>query len=160
MKKTGFSVIELLTVVSIISIISVFAIFLINPNAVITKAKDARMKKDLIRIRVAFEEYFSDKGCFPNQAMVDTLMLESNCNKSVFTPWLPVWTCDQERKPYKIAIENVACPKWYKVLTNLGNKNDIDVPVDWYTGTKTITGGYTNNEVNYGVSSQNILWSE
>lgn len=160
MNKKGFTIIELLIAVSLMVLLSVATIFLINPSTVLNKAKDARMKKDLLRIRVAFEEYYSDEGCFPNQAIVDALMLESNCDKAVFAPWLPIWTCDQTKKPYKIAVETTTCPKWYKVMTNLGNKNDIDIPTDWYSGIKTITGGYTNSQVNYGVSSQNILWSD
>lgn len=160
MKKNGFTLVELLVVFTILAILTVSAVSAIDPVALMNKGKDARMKKDLSRIRVAFEEYYSDKECFPDQIMVDTLMVATNCSKPVFAPWLPSWICDPGENPYKIAVEPTMCPKWYKILTNLRNKKDNDIQKDWYVGVKNITGGYTNNDVNYGVSSQNILWSD
>lgn len=160
MKKNGFSLVELLVVFTILAILITSAVSAINPVALMNRGKDARMKKDLSRIKVAFEEYYSDKNCFPDQTIVDGLMLSNNCGKQIFAPWLPSWICDPGENPYIIAVDQSACPKWYKVLTNLRNKKDSDIQKDWYTGIKNITGGYTNNDVNYGVSSQNILWSE
>lgn len=160
MKKNGFTLVELLVVFTILTILTISMVLAIDPVALMNRGKDAKMKKDLSRIRVAFEEYYSDKECFPDQAMVDILMIKSNCDKPVFAPWLPNWICDPGENPYKIVVDQAACPKWYKALTNLRNKKDKDIQIDWYTGVKNITRGYTNNDVNYGVSSQNILWSD
>lgn len=160
MKKSGFTIAEFLVVLAIIAILTIILVSTINPIALMNKGKDAKMKKDLSRIRVAFEEYYSDRECFPDQALVDVLMTRSNCDQAVFSPWLGKWICDPGDNPYKIVVEQVACPKWYKILTNLRNKKDKDIPVGWYDDVKNITGGYTNSDVNYGVSSQNILWSD
>lgn len=160
MNKKGFTLVELLIVMTILAILVVSMVAAINPAALANKGQDAEMKKDLLRIRVAFEEYYSDNGCFPTQAKVDELMLKENCNKPIFSPWLPSWFCGPGDDPYKIAVDQSVCPKWYKVLANLRNKKDDVIPIGWYDGVKTITGGYTNSDANYGISSQNILWSE
>ena len=160
MKRNGFTLVELLVVFAIIAIMAVIMVGILNPTALVNRGIDAQMKKDMSRIRVAFEEYYNDKECFPKQTDVDLLMTKSNCDQQVFSPWLPKWICNPDGYPYKIVVDQSDCPKWYKIMTNLGNKKDIDIPAGWYVGTKSITGGYTNNEVNYGVSSQNILWNE
>lgn len=160
MKKNGFTLVELLVVFTILAILSISMVTAINPVALANRGQDAKMKKDLLRIRVAFEEYYSDKGCFPNNIKVIELMDKKNCNKQVFDPWLPNWICGPGEEPYKIAVDSANCPKWYKIMANLRNKKDNDIPKDWYAGVKNITGGYTNNDVNYGISSQNISWND
>lgn len=158
--KNGFTLVELLIVMTIIAILVVMLIGIINPIALVNKGRDAQTKKDLTRIRIAFEEYYSDKECFPNQIIVDSLMNSTNCGKSVFSPWLNRWLCGSGDIPYKIVVEGSDCPQWYKIMSNLRNKKDEDIPADWYSVNRNITGGYTNLEVNYGVSSQNISWSD
>ncbi len=162
MKKSGFTLVELIIVVTIMLILAIIAVGIFNSTGVFNKARDAQRKKDLGRIKVAFEEYFNDKGCYPNQAIIDSLGLASNCNKGIFSPWLSNWPCDPNKKPYTIVVEDPrfsSCNKWYKVLTNLENKSDAAIPLGWtYLPSYIVGGSITAEMVNYGVSSSNINW--
>lgn len=160
--KKGFTLVEVMIVVLIVIILAVVMTSIFNSTGVFNKARDAQRKKDLGRIKVAFEEYFNDKGCYPDQALIDSLSLASNCNKAVFSPWLTNWPCDPNKTPYRIAIEDSRfgeCNKWYKVLTQLENKLDSSIPSGWDYLTSFIIGEeITSEQVNYGVSSPNISW--
>jgi len=112
----------------------------------------------LNRIKISFEDYFNDKGCYPNKIMVDKLNLNSNCSTNVFNPWLGTWPCDPNGKNYQVLIGyDDNCPKWYKVLAVLENKKDNDIPASWILNGNTAVG---NTAVNYGVSSVNISLEE
>ena len=169
--KKGFTLVELLIVMAILITISVIMVGQLNPVGLIGKANDANRKKDLGRIKVAFEEYFNDKGCYPSGALLTSLNNDSNCQSSVFRPWLGTWPCDPvSRKHYyvEVGVDSVVnnqmpCPHWFKVMTNLENKEDPIIPFGWYS--KSVTHNYgdsttnlTINQVNNGVSSDNIRW--
>jgi hypothetical protein len=83
---------------------------------------------------------------------------KENCGSAtVFVPYLMPWPCDPNGDPYKIIVEN----NEFRVITNLQNKKDDDIPKNWYTRTDvTLVKNYTKDQVNYGVSSANILWYE
>lgn len=155
MNKKAFTLVELLIVISILSIMVTILVGILNPIAMVNKGRDARRKKDLNRIRVAFEEYFNDKGCYPSQALADKLMIASNCNNSNFLdfPWLKPWPCDPTGRPYQILVDYTNCPKWFKVMAVLENKTDKDILPGWELG-GNMSAGFTG--VNYGVSSGNI----
>jgi len=162
MKNKGFTLVELMIVVSIIIILAVIAVSIFNTTGVFDKARDAQRKKDLGRIKIAFEEYYNDKGCYPSQTVVDQLNLATSCNKTIFSPWLTNWPCDPNKKPYKVVVEDPRyskCNKWYKILTNLENKTDNGIPAGWnYLQTFIVGGNVTNKDVNFGVSSPNTNW--
>jgi prepilin-type N-terminal cleavage/methylation domain-containing protein len=168
-RKNGFTLVELLIVMAILAIMVVILIGIINPIAMVNKADDATRKKDLNRIKVAMEEYFSDKGCYPtdNPAatppdLLSQLNDSSNCNSSVFSPWLSSWPCDpSKRTAYILVVESGSCPHWFKIYTNLENKKDKDIPAGWYSTMSAFgvgDGGLNVNEVNYGTSSTNVSW--
>ncbi|MBU1088397.1 hypothetical protein KKA02_00765, partial [Patescibacteria group bacterium] len=124
---------------------------------------DSRRKKDLARIRIAFENYYADKGCYPVQAEIDELMDDENCFGDVFSPWLGKWLCDPKGHVYEIAVNNEddpGCPNWFKIMANLENRIDVDIPTGWYEGGSRYfgDGSLNNNDVNYGISSTNVLW--
>jgi hypothetical protein len=50
----------------------------------------------------------------------------------------------------------------FKVVTNLENKRDKDIPEGWYEDTDYVryTAHFIREDVNYGTSSLNILWYE
>lgn len=151
MKRQGFTLVELLIVMAILAIMTTIMVMTINPIAMMQRATDARMKKDLSRIRVAFEEYRSDKKTFPNDLapdfLVTKLMTKTNCGTGVFAPWLNSWPCDPHGVPYQIMIDSGPKRQWFKVLTKLDNKKDTDIPK-----------GREQSTFNYGVSSTNVLW--
>lgn len=162
MKKNGFTLIELTIVVTIIVILSVILIGVFNSTGIFNKARDAQRKKDLGRIKVAFEEYYNDKGCYPDKTIADNLSSKINCGKNVFSPWLSSLPCDPNRNAYIVVVENPdysQCNKWYKIFTKLEDKNDKDIPAGWTYLSTFVLGGQVNSKmVNYGVSSPNVGW--
>ena len=156
-KKNGFTLTELLIVMAIIAVLAIITAGIINPVNLINKGKDTQRKKDLGRIKVAFEEYFNDKGCYPTDTLLNDLEDSANCNSSsVFSPYLSPWPCNSNDQPYIIFVPNCTT---FKVITNLLNKKDNDIPTNWYIRQDVATvDGYGKDQVNYGVSSSNILW--
>lgn len=140
MKQDGFSLFELLVVIALVAVLTVISVASFS-NAK-EKARDAERKSDLNRIKIAFEDYFNDKGYYPISDLVISLNNKSNCeSKTVFAPYLVPWPCDPIGNPYKILVNT----NRFMIGTMLEYKSDKDI--------KT---GFT--EYNYGVSSSNILW--
>ena len=161
--RKGFTLVELMIVVSILAIMATILVGIINPIAQIQKASDARRKKDLGRIRVAFEEYYNDKGCYPSGALLIQLQDKNNCSTNItgFTQLSP-WVCDQVTGlPYGVTVESeTACPKWFRVFAELENTKDAAIPAGWASriGVHLGNGQYTNINYNFGVSSTNVFW--
>lgn len=130
---------------------AVMIIGIFNAIGIQNKARDAQRKKDLNRIKIAFEEYYNDKGCYPNSILKTKLVDKLNCgSSSVFVPYLTPWPCDPNGEPYRINLDhnNTLCPRTFNIGTFLENKKDKDLR-------------YINNDhckPNYGVSSSNVLW--
>jgi len=157
--KRGFTLVELILSMAILAMMVVIAIGTINPLALMGRANDARRKKDIARIKVAFEEYINDTGCYPSQVVIDGL----GCNSSGFSQWgINSWPCDPvARTAYKFFVEQKNCPSWYKILTNLSNKKDPQIPVGWYNIPNpgySLDGNLAIDQANFGVSSPNVLW--
>lgn len=154
-KKNGYTFVELLIVISIVLILAMMMIGILNPAALVNRGSDAQRKKDLNRIKVAFEEYFNDKGYYPNDVLLTNLKNKNNCDSTtVFAPYLIPWPCDPNGNPYLIYVEN----NEFRVITNLQNKSDKDIPDFWYEREDISIYGSSKDQVNYGVSSSNILW--
>lgn len=155
-KRKGFTLVEILiamAIVIIIAIIMVGAFSMINP---MVKGRDSQRKKDLNRIKQAFEEYFNDKGYYPQD--VDDWNKKQNCRRSdiKFSKYLSQWPCDPNGNPYVIITEK----NKFRVMANLENKKDEEIPKNWYTRKDIFVTGITKDRINYGVSSPNILWYE
>lgn len=157
-KKNGFTLVELLIVMAILAIMGVILVGILNSIGITNKGRDAKRKKDLNRVKIAFEEYFNDKGYFPDGALVADLTKidKSNCGSStIFSPYLIPWPCDPKGGPYKIVVET----NKFRIITDLENKKDKDIPEGWYLKDDAYRlFSWTINDVNYGVSSANILW--
>jgi type II secretory pathway pseudopilin PulG len=156
-----------LIVMTIMVILAILAVGGINPIAQVNKGSDAKRKKDLGRIKIAMEDYYNDKGCYPGQDLIITLNAASSCGENKFTPWLSSWPCDNRNEPYKLVVKtgpggaDLPCPKWFKVFTKLDNKKDADIPQGWETGTGFVGSSantYSHSQVNYGMSSTNVRW--
>lgn len=166
-KNKGFTLVEIMVAFSIVAILAIVSITVINPAGLIRKAHDAKRKSDLSRIKTAMEDYYNDKGCFPNENDINNVYsLKSTCGSNSFGSWLPKWPCDPKGNKYILEVEtdtngNIkTCPKWFKVYTNLENKNDSGIPKGWYSmDSLVLSGNYGVNQVNYGVSSTNINWN-
>jgi general secretion pathway protein G len=68
--ETGFTLLELITVVSLIAILT--AIALPNYKAAIIQAKEAVLREDLFQFRDRIDQYYADKGKYPES--LETLL--------------------------------------------------------------------------------------
>lgn len=154
MKKNGFTLVEILVTLTILVVLALIMVGILNPIVLVNKGYDSQRKKDLNRIKVAFEEYFNDKGYYPPDLSWNTA---ENCNsETVFAPYLNSWPCDPSGTPYIIIVDQRMHS--FRVIANLQNKKDKDIPTAWYTRTDILISGVDLKQVNYGVSSSNILW--
>lgn len=137
--KKGVTFVEVLLVMVILSVLIVGAVMTINPILQVNKGKDARRKKDLARIKIAFEEHYNDKGCYPTQEYIDDLACGDN-----FYSYLKDWPCDPDGSKYAIFIESEdECPGYYRVYGKL----------QWEDDTQAIN-------CDYGESSSNVDWRD
>lgn len=147
-RRRGFSLAELLISVTIFLFLVALVYWAVRGQ--MAKGRDAKRKDDLERIRVAFEDYFNDHGCYPD---IDLL---SNCGGDDLAPYLAEIPCDPEtREPYIGVAGSFTlsdCNGWYKVYTFLENEDDSVIAKLGLSGGKTIDG----KMVNYGVSSPNV----
>ena len=156
MKKSGFTLVEILIAMVIVITLAVMMVGIFVVIKPMEKSRDSQRKKDLNRIKQAFEEYFNDKGYYPKD--VSDWNIQSNCRSGNidFSIYISPWPCDPNGDPYLIISET----NKFRVMTNLENKDDGEIPEDWYTRTDILLTGVAKNKVNYGVSSSNILWYE
>jgi general secretion pathway protein G len=94
--------IELLIVIAIIASLAV--IFLLMARTQISRARDADRKADLNRIKIAFEDYYNDNGCYPPATILD------NCGGPELRPYLDKVPCDPDGNPYLyLPVEGAEC---------------------------------------------------
>lgn len=95
MRKKGFTVIELMVVMTIILLLSSVAVK-INKRAII-KAKEAVLKENLFQMRSAIEQYYADKGHYPDS--LETLVDDGYLRKipeDPFTKSSDTWQVEYE----------------------------------------------------------------
>lgn len=146
--QRGISLVELIIVMTILLFLIAAGFWAIRSQ--MAKGNDAKRKDDLERIRVAFEDYYNDHGCYPDVALL------RNCGSDSLAPYLDKIPCDPATGEPYLGVAGVlyqgGCATWYKVYTRLENEND---PAIAKLG---IAKGTTINEqeVNYGVASPNV----
>src|SRR5437868_6306230 len=117
--ENGLTMIELLVVMSIVAVLAAISFVMVR-NAEM-RAHDAQRKQDLQKIKVAFEDYYNDKSCYP---AADSL---SQCGKNTLSPYLKSIPCDpQTRTAYIYAPMANRC-EGYRVYTELEETNDDDI---------------------------------
>jgi type II secretory pathway pseudopilin PulG len=157
--RAGFSLIELV-LVSVI-LMMMFLIAMVAWRNHINKARDAQRKDDLQRLSVAFEEYFSDKECYPPADILQS------CGGSELSPYLDKVPCDPVYKApycYITDADNPTCFRKFRLLAALKNFSDPviqklgcsqdDVFCGWET--ECAVAGEDASGYNYGLSSGNI----
>jgi prepilin-type N-terminal cleavage/methylation domain-containing protein len=153
-KKNGFTLIELLIVIAILALLIIMG--MMAWRAQVNKARDAQRKADLQRLRVAFEDYYSDNECYPVNDILET------CLGDQLDPYLNKVPCDPTtRQPYCYVTDedNPDCFQSFRILSSLDFDSD---PIIAELGCDTEAGcGYDDicaqNGLNYGVSSGNIF---
>ena len=86
----GFTLIELLVVLSIIVILA--SLGMAGYSHSITRAKEATLKEDLFRMRDSIDQYYADKGQYPQS--LDTLVTDGylrSVPKDPFTNSADTW---------------------------------------------------------------------
>lgn len=145
-KRFGFTLIELLVIVAILGILLIITISTLASKR--TKADDAKIKSDLSRLSIAFEEYYNDHNCYPPPEFFDDV---SDCNSSNLSPYLSSLPCDRRTGlPYILEKDDTGC-NWYKLYATLQNAND-PASVALHSEAGSPLG-------NYGVSSTNVTIS-
>lgn len=111
-KNSGITLIELLVIVVILGLLALSS-FLFIPNQ-IKKAKDARRKADLERIKVALYDYYIDSNCFPKS------LPECGQNFTVDgVSYLNDFPCDPGGGSYGYQIENKECSQWIRLVVEV-----------------------------------------
>lgn len=110
--QAGLSMIEVLIVIAIIALLVILAITTLPEQ--IEKGRDGRRKSDLQKIKIAFENYYSDNDCYPPDDILD------NCEGTELSPYLARIPCDPRTKEkYLYAPVGGACPTAYRVYADL-----------------------------------------
>ncbi len=63
--QKGFTLIELLVVMGVIGTLAAGLVVIMNPTAMLAKARDAQRKNDLNQIQQALETYYDDYNSYP-----------------------------------------------------------------------------------------------
>ncbi len=141
--SNGFTLTELLIAVSIV--ILLLLLLLLGLKIQITRGYDARRKTDLAAIKRAFEEYYTDHGCYPAAGILD------NCGGAQLQPYLKAIPCDPVTKaPYKYVPKDGDPCKGYNACVGLGDTGDRDITS---MGCNPITGCGWGEGFNYCISS-------
>lgn len=115
-KNHGYTLFEIMIVTTIIVILATAALIALNPLGQIFKGFDARRRADLNKIKIAFEAYYEDKGCYPPASIL------SHCGSKDLAPYLPIIPCDpNDNTPYKVKVipANSTCPQQYAIYASL-----------------------------------------
>lgn len=153
----GSLLIEMLFAISILAILS--AASFIGISSQIEKAKDVKIKSDLIEIRNSFDQYYDDASCYP-QALPE-------CGKELKIGnviYIKKFPCLEDNIPYRYELiskephgnqdgkkKGIECPNWYKVLVDIQNTNDKSID---FIGCRKGCG--MNCNYNFGISSTNM----
>ena len=115
----GFTLIELLIVLTIIAFLSLAGASAYGLQH--QRALDARRKSDLAKLKVIFEDYYNDKGCYPS------IVAMSHCGLSDLAPYMAKVPCDPGTgQPYGYTVDS-SCTS-YGILTTLQDKSDPVIP--------------------------------
>ncbi|HUS52207.1 MAG TPA: prepilin-type N-terminal cleavage/methylation domain-containing protein [Candidatus Bathyarchaeia archaeon] len=147
----GITLVELLVVLAILGLL--IASFFVGFTQ-IQKAKDAKKKADLEKIKTALYDYYFDHDCFPEEL--------PDCGEDFGengTPYLADFPCDSKGEPYVyVTRKGGKCKDWFRVFTNLEFTPDLIIDkIHCRTGCGPDGEDPDNKDCdyNYGVASTN-----
>lgn len=144
----GITLIELLIVMAVLGFLILFSALAVPTQ--LKKARDAKRKSDLEKIKIALYDYHFDSNCF-----LKTLPACGERFGSEEMAYLAHFPCDPQKNPYGYQTEDKECSQWFKVLTNLENNQDSGIAK---VGCQNGCG--SECEYNYGLASSNIRVNE
>lgn len=164
--KKSFTLMELLIVISIIVLLAIVILISLNPRGQINKSHDSKRKLELTQLSKVLEDYYNDKNCYPkpDEVCYDATG-QTTChicgnetsppNFDNFSPYQNKLPCDPQHpsKKYLYQVDNISCPTWYRIYTDLSNSTD---PAITEVGCSSGCGPAPDHPYNYGVSSPNI----
>lgn len=131
MRERGLSMIEVLVVVAILAILFAVGASMLWDQQ-LAKARDAQRKDDLSSIKVAFEEYYNDNGCYPPPSVLNNPTV---CDTDALAPYISSYPCDPDNgQPYAyIPVPGggddcaTQTNAGYRVLSRLEQQDDVIV---------------------------------
>lgn len=145
----GFTLIEVLIVISILAILATSVFVSLSKQRI--KAEDVKMKSDLDRLKIAFEDYYSDHNCYPPPTWFDD---PSDAGSQVLKPYLNQLPFNKKTNlPYILEKDTTGC-RWFKLYTTLNNADDPQAVL-----LRTADPAVGSTLGNYGVSSSNVFVS-
>lgn len=170
--QTGFTLIELVTVIGILALLASATIAIINPVEQFRKAQDAKRKSDLAQIQKALEVYYQDYRHYP-YTCDGQISHDPECSPGSidikewgkeWTPYIELLPKDpSESKNYGYWTDNDD-PQSYAIYASLDraendkqacNPDAPTTPCQNSTGDPVISCG-ADAICTYGVSSPNI----
>jgi prepilin-type N-terminal cleavage/methylation domain-containing protein len=139
-RPRGFSMGELLVVIVIVALLAI-TILMAYQNQV-AKANDSKRKDHFNQFKIALEDYYNDKSCYPTV----TDWNGYTCDGTEFAPYMDKFLCDpttRQRYLYQSFTDEDGNPDsclGYKLYTKLEYKGDPDiirVGCDWVQGCGT-----------------------
>lgn len=164
-KSSGFTLVELLTVVGIIGILIIGALTVINPIAQFQKANDAKRKSDLSQIQKALEVYYQDNGKYPPVSSYKIVRLDGTTAdwNTQFTPYMSTLPKDPKiQQTYIYFVSSNRQSYWlYASLENNTDRQFCNGPGNPNPCGSLATNGIPANACgqtcNFGVSSPNAV---
>lgn len=141
-KEQGISITELLIVVAFIAALAVALLVFLNPGAQMGKARDARRKSDLSKLKNILEDYYNDKNCYPTVS-------EMECGQAL-GEYLDKIPCDPLTKASYGYSANCSS---YRIYAELEYEKD---PAIAEVGCQGGCGPGGSCDYNYGVCSSNV----
>jgi type II secretory pathway pseudopilin PulG len=167
MKKytSGMTLLEVLVVMAIVVTLIIAVIVLIKPQEQINKAMDAKRKHELNEMRKVFEDWYTDRSCYPKMDEVCYNSLSTTtceiCSSEAGSPSLNAYTtselCDPQSpvKNYLYQIQgDETCPSSYIIYTKLSAQYNPSEDL-WGCGGFHGCGPYPFYGYDYLVSSPN-----
>lgn len=154
-KKTGFTLIELIVVIAILGILATIGLTSFRASQI--KSRDAKRKSDLEQVQRALEIYMNDVGHYPNSTteggIIDSFLWGaefSDAKGTMYMKELPKDSNSSSEYCYKsVAVPAVATS--YKLYAKLENSQDPAC----LGGNCATARGCGTGTYNYGVSSSN-----
>lgn len=118
-RTAGLSLIELIIALTIISILLVGTIAAVDPITQINKGKDAQKRQDLIAFKDAFDLFYHDTNCYPQDLAAVNALPSQNYIKELPDNFSTEYTYFPEPPPS-------TCPQWYVLKAKKSYTKDTD----------------------------------